>query len=128
MLTDPNCPGTEKLAVSAIKPELLTCPHMPVRLSEITAEKTDSLPPMSLFLVKGWSRCVAMTACLLHAYESESGVFEAPSRYDFCVRTFRYCSTELVILTLDPLCHYYCEAWPDELKRFLGTTMQERSI
>ena len=80
MLTDPNCPGTEKLAVSAIKPELLTCPHMPVRLSEITAEKTDSLPPMSLFLVKGWSRCVAMTACLLHAYESESGVFEAPSR------------------------------------------------
>ena len=70
--TNPDIAGTERLAVSQIRPELASthvpklalhavCPHAP----------SDSLGPMSVFMVKGWSRALGAVCCMLHAYEEE---------------------------------------------------------
>lgn len=40
------------------------CPDAPKHL----------LPPMSVFLVKGWSRSLAAIACMLHAFEVEDAL------------------------------------------------------
>ena len=75
-LTDADIPGTEKLAVSAIRPEMMTSAPVVLRTADITTSKNPSLAPMSVFLVKGWSRCVAAVTCLLFAFE-ERDVFQA---------------------------------------------------
>ena len=67
--TDPNIPGTEKIAVSEIKRDLLSTPHMAFQTSDIChKDPANFLQPMNIFLVKGWSRCVCMTTCLMHVY------------------------------------------------------------
>ena len=82
--TDPLRPGTEQLVVSAMPAELSASVAVSLRCSDIIAGGTVSLlPPMSLFMVKGWSRCLAAVACMLHAYE-EPEVLEAPSRGQHC--------------------------------------------
>eukprot|EP00435_Cladocopium_sp_Y103_P047055 s2636_g13.t1 len=65
-LTDANKAGVEKLAVCAVKPEMLTT--MPISLPKFNP--LGQLAPMSVFLVKGWSRSVAAVALLLYAYDS----------------------------------------------------------
>ena len=72
-LTDANRAGVEKLAVSEIKPEMLTV--KPASLSSF--DHQDLLHPMSVFLVKGWSRCVAAVVLLLYAYGSPEDVLQA---------------------------------------------------
>ncbi|CAK9099997.1 FO synthase subunit 1 [Durusdinium trenchii] len=67
--TDPNKPGTEKIAVSAVKPEMLSTPPIPLDASAIHTCH-GLLSPMSTFMVKGWSRCVAAVSLLLYSYES----------------------------------------------------------
>lgn len=72
--TNPDIPGTEKLAVSSIRRELLSMD--PPLVGEIGC--AGDLPPMSTFLVKGWSRSVAAVVCLLHAWQ-EPEALEADS-------------------------------------------------
>lgn len=81
-LTDANKAGVEKLAVSAVKPEMLSTP--PIRFSSF--DHGDLLAPMSIFLVKGWSRCVAAVVLMLYAYESPEDVLQAWG-YSGCTAT-----------------------------------------
>ncbi|CAL1130463.1 unnamed protein product [Cladocopium goreaui] len=90
-LTDANKVGVEKLAVSAVKPEMLTT--QPVRLASF--DHGDLLGPMSVFLVKGWSRCVAAVVLLLYAYESPEDVFQA-----WACAVLVGCLQSLVILSI----------------------------
>ena len=69
MNTSADIPGTERLTVSAINHDHLTTPRLALQTSDICSDKPEQyLEPMSTFHVKGWSRCLCMTTCLLHAY------------------------------------------------------------
>ena len=70
--TSPDIPGTEKLAVSLIRPELEHHRTQLILSDVILDEKQgDYLPPMSVFMVKGFSRCVAAIAVLVHGWQDE---------------------------------------------------------
>lgn len=70
MRSDPNLPGTEKLAVAAIQPELVASGVSRLTVSDIVGgEGPPLMDPMSVFLVKGWSRSLCAIGCLLHAFE-----------------------------------------------------------
>ena len=75
--TDANIAGTEKLAVSAIQPEIPRTHGANFHGSDISDTAKDCLAPMSVFLVKGWTRAVCAITCLLHAWESPDTVLKA---------------------------------------------------
>lgn len=77
--TDPDIPGTEKVAVAEIKPEYVHTARPTFAASDITdsPEASTMLQPQSCFLVKGWTRSVCCTTCLLHAYEMPDEVLKA---------------------------------------------------
>ena len=100
--TNPDRPGTEKLVVSDIHPEILTSPRVMLRCADICVDgkkHVNLLPPMSLFLVKGWSRCVAAVACLLHAYEE-------PEAFEVSVFSDWNCLPTDVVVTHKGPTHY----------------------
>ena len=68
-MTDPNIPGTEKLAV---------CSYFGSRGDRLWKVKSEDLgassgltPPMEVFNIKGWTRSLAATAVLRLAFESD---------------------------------------------------------
>ncbi len=71
--TSPDIPGTEKLAVSLIRPELEHYITQQLSVSDIILDEKrgDYLAPMSVFMVKGFSRCVAAIAVLVHGWQDE---------------------------------------------------------
>lgn len=74
--TNSDIAGTEKLAVSKIHPSFTAAAPPNLKTADVAPKTPRLMKPMSVFLVKGWSRCVAATACMLHAYE-DSDSFEA---------------------------------------------------
>ena len=77
--TDPNNPGTEKLAVAAIEPSfLVSAPARPtLQATDIVADEgvgKDLLNPMSVFHVKGWTRSVCAITVLLHAFKDQDAL------------------------------------------------------
>ena len=65
-ITNPDVPGTEKLAVCRdFRPRDFRCP---LKSRDITAVG-DLAPPMCVFNAKGWTRSLAATAVLRLAYE-----------------------------------------------------------
>lgn len=75
-LTDADIAGTERLAVSEIKKDYAT-QHISLDTAEISDSAKGLLGPMTVFLVKGWSRCLCAVVCLLHAYEDPDTVLKA---------------------------------------------------
>ena len=85
--TDPNIPGTEKLAISAIRKDLVTHPQPSFRPSDLSGDDATSsmLEPMSVFLVKGWTRSLCAIVCLAHCYENPDEILKAgPLNCPFC--------------------------------------------
>ena len=83
--TCPDIPGTEKLAISAIGPELSAL-QTQIFIHDISSDDntpSDILQPMSAFMVKGWSRTMGMVACLLHAY-ADPDVLQAGDGNSVC--------------------------------------------
>lgn len=66
--TDANIPGTEKIVVADVRPELVDRSLPELKVSDVTSPP-DMMSPMGAFLVKGWSRSVCAVACLRHAFE-----------------------------------------------------------
>ena len=75
--SDPNIPGTEKLVVARLNDAIGPRPCS-IPTAEVAPATPDLLGPMSVFLVKGWSRSVCAVGVLLHAYEDPQ-VLEARS-------------------------------------------------
>lgn len=72
--TDANEAGVEKIAVCAVDPSLVKTPIPAVRADEIAqfaiqgSMGKEYLEPMSVFYVKGFTRCFCAIGCLLFAY------------------------------------------------------------
>ena len=113
--SDPNIPGTEKLAVAEIRAELMPANFPKITLQEVT-DAPGLLGPMSVFLVKGWSRCVSAVACLLHAYESPEA-FQARCQFLQISLLIRV----LLLLMSQPqkTIQPKIQVWPDALKKLL---------
>lgn len=75
--TDPDTPGTEKLAVAEILPAYISGTRPSFSAVDICQESKSLLAPMSLFHVKGWTRACCAITCLLHAYTSPDEVLQA---------------------------------------------------
>ncbi|CAK9032427.1 unnamed protein product [Durusdinium trenchii] len=69
--TNADEPGVEKIAICKVNTELLTEP-IPVQGDSMN----EYLPPMSVFYVKGFTRCFCAVAVLLYAYKNQD-VLEA---------------------------------------------------
>ena len=69
--TNADMAGTEKVAVAQIRPELKPADFPTIAVGDVTSSMDSGmLAPMSVFCVKGWSRCVCAVACMRHAYET----------------------------------------------------------
>ena len=66
MMTDANCPGTEKLVCTPMKAKWKTGNHLD--FSDLTLPD-NSVQPETLFMVKGWNRATCCLAVLMAAYE-----------------------------------------------------------
>lgn len=69
-LTNPDVPGTEKLAISSFRTEKGVKPPFPLKAEQV-GYPANSLAPQSAFMVKGWSRSMAAWTILLAAYEDK---------------------------------------------------------
>ena len=68
--TDPNRVGGEKITISHVPASVATTQHR-IRASDIAVELDGWVSPEDVFIVKGWSRGIAVITILLAAYESE---------------------------------------------------------
>ena len=66
MMTDPDCPGVEKVVATSMKTKWRTS-HQ-VDLNDLNIPDNSVLPE-SVFMVKGWNRAVSCLAVLMAAYE-----------------------------------------------------------
>lgn len=64
-LTNPDTPGTEKLVISACRPDANICPPHTICNADICYKDKKGLAPMNLMYVKGWSRSVAALTVLV---------------------------------------------------------------
>lgn len=69
MITDPDVPGTEKLAVSKLRKEFGCCPKFQFASVDIDSSYGQLMQPHNVFFAKGWSRSVSAYAVWLCAYE-----------------------------------------------------------
>ena len=80
--TNADEPGVEKIAICKVNTELLTEPIPVVFTAQIAEHEVQGdsmneyLPPMSVFYVKGFTRCFCAVAVLLYAYKNQD-VLEA---------------------------------------------------
>ena len=72
MITDPDVPGTEKLAISKLRRELGCCPKFEFASVDIDPGYDQLMRPRGVFFAKGWSRSVSAYAVWLCAYEQPS--------------------------------------------------------
>ena len=72
MITDPDVPGTEKLAISKLRRELGCCPKFGFASVDIDPGYDQLMQPHGVFFAKGWSRSVSAYAVWLCAYEQPS--------------------------------------------------------
>lgn len=70
--TDADTAGVEKIAVCKINPMLLQDTMPALSRDNIVTDVSfpDTLPPMSVFYVKGYTRCFCAIVCLAFAYEN----------------------------------------------------------
>lgn len=81
MQTNSNNPGTERLTVSALRPDFGFKPDIPLSVDDMgTGVKhcDGCVEPHGVFLVKGWTRCYAMNVVLLFLFETPDKL-KAPS-------------------------------------------------
>ncbi|CAE7233926.1 unnamed protein product, partial [Symbiodinium pilosum] len=69
-VTDANIAGTEKLAVTAPRPDIGLSPDFVLDAADIDAACDGLLHPQQLVYVKGWSRAIAALTVMLCRYEN----------------------------------------------------------
>lgn len=69
-LTDPNTPGVEKLAISALRPDAGLRPQHDVTCQDLGIDQSI-LQPQAIVMVKGWARSVAAVTVMLCLFECE---------------------------------------------------------
>ena len=79
-LTDPNHPGTEKLCVSALRPDVGCKPKFMFESDDISTDYAAWLPANGCLMVKGWSRAVCAITVLLCGFEKPS-FWEAGAKF-----------------------------------------------
>ena len=70
-LSDADVGGTEKLCITAMRPDCGMKPAFTIHSSEIGPELETLLDPMGAFLVKGWSRSFCALSIMACAWENE---------------------------------------------------------
>lgn len=69
-LSNPDRPGTEKLAITALRPEAGIVPPHNISASDIGVD-ADVLAPMNCMMVKGWSRSLAALTVMTCLWKCE---------------------------------------------------------
>jgi len=67
--TDANIPGTEKLVVSALHPDVGMKPAFSFECHELSPDYASLLPVYGVFMVKGWSRTISAFTILLAGFQ-----------------------------------------------------------
>lgn len=70
--TNPDIPGTEKIVVSSLRPEIGMTPRFSFDSSDMASEYASLIPVQGVFLAKGWSRTIAAFTILLAGYERDA--------------------------------------------------------
>lgn len=95
-ITDANVGGAEKLCVSSMPEDLGIRPPFAIKVDELSPESTGLLPPLSAFMIKGWSRAVCAHTIMLCGYECEEFFNEWPKHLRECLVTIPFQIMELM--------------------------------
>ena len=69
--TNPDIPGTEKIVVSSLRPEICLAPRFRFQCTDLDQNYGALLPVHGCFLVKGWSRTLAAYTILLAGFHNQ---------------------------------------------------------
>lgn len=69
--SDPNLGGTEKLSISAMRPDLGMVPPHTLCATDIDEQYEGFLAPCGAFMVKGWTRSFCAVSIMLCSWKNE---------------------------------------------------------